>query len=308
MGKSKPPTQERALIVQHAAKRPYGARARIHVQTAASIGDVEGVTLLLDNGAFITIEPRKKGPWEGGDKFTLTLEGFPTAAAAEAGGRRLVQSMLWTAISLNFGLRFEYSTYEPTAIFDRTASRGVTAEGFGTVGRSVDRVLNELHESYMDLGDPDPALLLSMEIFAGARVEISERARFLAIVSALEPLAENHSLGEEVSGFVDACIAALNADAAIPVPARASVRGRLEHLRTESVRQAILRVVRETLPARADAPGLVDEGYAVRSQIVHEGRPSDLDVDLEDLGRKVGGILRELYSARLNRRLCAAVV
>jgi hypothetical protein len=62
-------------------------------------------------------------------------------------------------------------------------------------------------------------------------------------------------------------------------------------------------VVRQALPERTDAPRIVDAAYAVRSQIVHHGRPDDLDLDLEDLGQKVSALLRELYSARLNRAL-----
>lgn len=126
--------EERALIVREPPKRPYGARAGVHLQTEVSLGHMEGVCLLLDSGPIITIEPRRKTPWEGGDKFSFTLEGFPTAAAAEAAGRKMVQALLWTAVSLNFPLRLEYTTHEPTVVFDRTHSSGDKAEIFGTVG------------------------------------------------------------------------------------------------------------------------------------------------------------------------------
>jgi hypothetical protein len=303
LAKTKPPREERAIIVQQPAKRPYGTRASAHLQTAISMGNTEGVCLLLDSGAFVTIEPGSKPTWEGGAKVSLTLEGFPTAAAAEAGGRKLVQALLWTAISINFALRLEYTSYEPTTVFDRIRSGGVSSEGSFALGQSVDRVLDELRESYAELADPNPSVLLSMEIFAGARLEISQRARFLAIVSALEPLAEDRSLGPDASAFVDSCIANLDKDPVLTQPVRASLRGRLEQLRHESIRQGILRVVREALPKMAEAPGLVDEAYAVRSQVVHQGRPDDLDVNLEDVGRDVSEVLRELYAVRLARSL-----
>lgn len=306
MPKIKPPGEERALIVQHPDKRPYGARARIHLQTAASIGNTEGVSLLLDSGTVVTIQPARKVPWEGGDKFSLTLVGFPTATSAEVGGRRLVQALLWTAVSMNFALRLEYATYEPTAVFNRTHLGGIQAEGFGTVGWPIDRVLDELRQSYAELGEPNQAVLLSMEIFAGAGLEVSQRARFLAIVSALEPLSEDRSLGPEASNFVDSCVERLDNDPSIPASVRASIRGRLQHLRTESIRQGILRVIRENLSGTVGAPGLIDEAYAVRSQIVHGGRSDDPDLDLEDFGRNVGAMLRELYSAKLKRVLYGA--
>jgi hypothetical protein len=303
MPQAKPPDEERSVIVRQPEKRPYGTRARAHVQTASSFGDTEGVSLLLKSGAVVTIEPRRKAPWEAGDKFLVTLEGFPTAAAAEAAGRRLVQALLWTAISMNFAIGLEYMTYEPTTVFDRTQSPGARVEAFGTVGWSIDRVLDEIRDAYSALAEPDPALLLSMEIFAGARLEISQRARFLAIVSALEPLAGERSLGSEVTAFVDACTARLDAESAISNAARASLRGRLRQLRTESIRQAILRVIREAFPEKPQAALTVDEAYAVRSQIVHQGRPNDLDVDLESFGRDVSAVLRDLYSVRLKRKL-----
>jgi len=146
--------------------------------------------------------------------------------------------------------------------------------------------------------------MLSMEIFTGARLESSQRARFLAIVSALEPLSEGRSLGPEVSAFVDSCIARLDQELSVSTTARESIRGRLQHLRAESIRQGILRVVRETLPATTDAHRTVDDAYTVRSQILHHGRPDDLDLDLEDFGQKVSVVLRELYSARLRRGQC----
>lgn len=303
---NKPPVEERSLITGQLGKRPYGTRAHVQLQSAALIGHTEGVCLLFHSGAFVTIEPRQKAPWEGGDKFAFTLEGFPTAAAAEAGGRRLVQSLLWTAVSMNFALRLEYNTYEPTAVFDRTRSGGIRSEGYMTVGWPLGRVLDELYESYAAPEDPDPSTLLSMEIFAGARLEISQRARFLAIVSALEPLADAQSLGPAVTQFVERCVVQLEGDCAIADSVRASLRGQLHHLRTESIRQSILRVVRGALPDNSAAPELIDEAYAIRSQVVHEGRPRDLDLDLEHFGRRVSDVLREIYAARLGRSLKTA--
>lgn len=106
---------------------------------------------MLDSGAFVTIRPDNKAPWEGGDKFSLTLEGFPTARSAETGGLRLVQALLWTAVRMDFALRFEYNTYEPVAIFDRTHSDGIGIEAFATSGWCLDHVLRELSESYAEL-------------------------------------------------------------------------------------------------------------------------------------------------------------
>ena len=115
----KNPSHERQVIVCQPKKRPYGTRARIHVQTSGTLGDAEEVCVPLSSGAFLTIEPTHKAPWEGGKKYVVTLEGFATAAAAEAAGRRLVQALLWMAVSTDAPLKLEYLTYEPASVFER---------------------------------------------------------------------------------------------------------------------------------------------------------------------------------------------
>jgi hypothetical protein len=301
----KRPDEERAVILGRPDKRPYGTRAHLHLGTAASIGHTEGVCVLLHDGAIVTIEPRGKAPWEGGDKYSFTLEGFATAAAAEAKGRRLVLALLWTAVSMNFALRLEYATYEPTSVYDRTRSGGLAGQAYATVGWPVDRFVEEFRAAYAELEEPDPSVLLSMEIYSGARLEVSQRARFLAIVSALEPLAEQRSLGSDVDEFVDQCVARLDENPAIPDSARASLLTRLQHLRRESVRQGILRVVRAALPGVPGAVDVVDDAYEIRSELVHSGRPSDLDLDLELRGLDVSDVLRSIYASRLKRGLNA---
>jgi hypothetical protein len=91
---------------------------------------------------------------------------------------------------------------------------------------------------------PDQKLLLSMELFCAAGLEPSQRAVFLGLVSALEPLAQTANLGRDVSSFVDECLCALEADPAIPQETKNSLKGRLGQLRGESIRQALLRLVR----------------------------------------------------------------
>src|SRR6267143_2191625 len=99
MSQHKMPQEERAIILGQPNKRPYGVLVRIHLQTAGGLGGAEEVCVSLNTGAFLAIRPTRTAPWEGGKKFLVTLEGFPTAASAEAAGRRLVQALLWMAVS-----------------------------------------------------------------------------------------------------------------------------------------------------------------------------------------------------------------
>ncbi len=292
------------MIVGQPSKRPYGAQLRVHAQTGEVLGRLEESCVLLSTGTLLTATPRRKAPWEGGETFNLRLEGFATAAAAEAGGRRLVQSLLWMAVSLDSPLRLDYQSYEPCAVFERGRSDGARMEAFVTRSLSAEFVIEEVHAAYAKFADPNSNVMLSMEIFAGARLEASERARFLAVVSAFEPLGQDEqSLGPEVDQFVAGCLERLREESAISEPGRASLEGRLQSLRRESVRQALRRVVRQALPQRKDTLILFDEAYSLRSQIVHAGRPDNLDVDLEHEGRRVAQLLRQIYASLLGGKL-----
>ena len=130
-----------------------------------------------------------------------------------------------------------------------------------------------------------------------------DRARSCLRLSALEPLAQEAPLGESVNQFVGECANLLKANTDIPAELRASLEGRLLQLRQESIRQALKRLARETLPDRPDASIAVDEAYALRSQLVHSGVPADLDIDLERESRTISGIIRDIYANLFNRSL-----
>jgi hypothetical protein len=156
------------------------------------LGDAEEVCVPLSSGAFLTIEPTHKAPWEGGKKYVVTLEGFATAAAAEAAGRRLVQALLWMAVSTDAPLKLEYLTYEPASVFERERSSGATCIAYGEVSFAPTVVFAELHDAYAFLAEPDEKLLLSMEIFCAARLESSQRATFLAVAASAYPAIRVH--------------------------------------------------------------------------------------------------------------------
>lgn len=308
MAKGKSPYREREIILGLPAKRPYGVRVSFRVQTAGALGYVEEVVVPLPSGAFLSLNHGRLAPWEGGKRYVGTLEGFPTAAAAEAAGRRVVQALLWMAVSLDSPLKLDYQSYEPAAVFERMRSEGARVEAYGEVGWNPNVVLSAIHDAYASLPEPDPKVLLSMEIFCASGLETSQRARFLTLVSALEPLADNRPLGPEVAAFVDQCLAVLKANSSIGSDARKSLEGRLAQLKEESIRQALRRFTRERLRDDTEAADIVDEAYALRSQIIHTGSPADLDVDLEIEGRSVSRVIRKIYAsllcARLHRPAC----
>lgn len=306
MAKKKSAAEERAVIVGQPDKRPYGVRVRVHVQKSGALGSVEEVSVPLDAGPFIVIGPGRSNPWEGGKKYVVTLEGFSTAAAAEAAGRRLVQALLWMAVSTDAPLRLDYRSYTSASVYERNRSAGVTAEAYGEVSFSPQIVLGELYDAYATFAEPDERLQLSMEIFCAARLEASQRAVFLLLVSALEPLAKSISLGNDVEAFVDEAISRLKQNQTISADLRSSLEGRLGQLKQESIRQALRRFIRKSLPDDLDAVQLIDDAYSLRSQLVHDGLPADLDTDLERESIAIAQVTRKLYAAVLGRKLSRA--
>ena len=287
--------RERALITMQSGKRPYGAKLIFQVTHAASIGDLENVSVLLTSGAVAVIQPARSASWEGGRKFQVALDGFPTATVAEAEGQRLAQSILLLATSLNFGLRLVYHGRLPATVYERYRSEGMSMFGEGVAGWSGSIVLEELVSAFQ-VNLLDPTLTLSMELYCSALLETNERARFVTVVSALEPLAKQEVLGEGVATFVESTLAMLSAASNIEANLRASLRGRVEQLRSESVRQALFRMADSWFPGRADLRKQIDHAYGLRSELLHNGALSDPDSDLSAETNKIANVLRSIYA------------
>ena len=299
MKKQIDPSAERLMIVSRPEKRPYGTKLIFQVIGERVLGNLEHVTIFLDDGTYVTLAPERQPSWEGGRRFSLTLEGFPTASQAEEHGRRLVQGLLWTSISLNFGVRLIYNTHEPTTVYDRLRSFGFSMFGEGTTSIPHGLIIDSLQAAYMLPNPVDRTLLLSMEIFCASHLEASKRTIFLSTVSALEPLANAEPLGPEVDAFINECLAQLEKKDEIQPEHRQSTQGRLNEMRNESIRQALKRVIRAKLPDDASAQAIIDYAYDLRSQLIHRGIPDDLDIDFSVETRKVSSVLRQLYAREL---------
>lgn len=303
----KPPDIERKLILARDHRRKYGSRLTFQVQTSACIGYLENVTLLLDDGSLAIIRPDEICAWEGGKRYVIDIEGFPTASQAEAAGLKFAQALLLCAVSLDFGLRLSYISHEPASVFDRTVNSGIGVWGEASTAWAQDIVLTELTKS---LKKPvkDRRLLLSMELFAAASLESNDRARFVMAVSALEPLAEQKQLGANVSVAVDKLCDHLDADASIQSELRDSLRGRLLQLKRESIRQALKRLSGRWFPAEPLAWEHIDRAYGLRSELLHEGRPADLDILLTEETRRISNYLRRIYEHEYCYALRAAAM
>ena len=302
----KPPAEERKLILARDQRRKYGARLVFQVQRSQFIGDLENVTLLIEDGTLARLEPARVLEWEGGKRYEIEVTGFPTASEAEEAGMKTAQALLLTAVSLNFGLRLNYHSHEPPTIFDRTISTGMFGSGEAFSSWPQDVVLDELTKA-LKAPLKDRRLLLSMELFVAAALESNDRARFVMAVSALEPLAAQADLGPDVARLVDGFAATLESTTPIPRDLKQSLRGRLIQLKQESVRQALKRLCAEWMPGDNTAWKRLDQAYALRSELLHEGRPNDLDILLAHETSAVSNLLRRIYQQAFEYPLRAPI-
>lgn len=251
--------------------------------------------------------PREKANFV--KRITVHLEAFSTACEAERAGKLFVLSLLWVAASKRVTIAFEKWTGDfPFAVRDRTRPSGFSCRGEGRVFYTVrpDELTSIAADAYRLGKDVAPNVLTSMEFYASARMEASERARFIALVTALEALSVQRDYGDDVASILAELAARLEASPSFAGEEKASMRnslsGRIKQLRQESVRQAIVRTVQEHISDR-ETIRFVDEAYGVRSKILHEGLRAP---EVHTLTHRLESVLRQVYSAILGLPLDSA--
>lgn len=296
----KPPPEERQLILFRDHRRRYGARLEFRVLHSRHIGALDSVTVLLPDGTIGRVRPNTRSTWDPGSGYELEVEGFPTAAEAEEAGLRAAQALLLMALDLDFGVRLEYTNHQPPTVYDRTISLGSSMSATGMTYWPEELLLEKLVDGFTS---PlrDRRLLLSMELLAASYLEANDRARFVMAVSALEPLAAAQELGEEVAAFVARALDDLKRDTSIAAELRPSLEGRLHALRKESVRQSLVRLCSRWFPGDRKAVGYLDYVYGLRSQILHDGAVSDLDIVLAQETSMVRRYVRHIYEQEFGR-------
>jgi hypothetical protein len=138
---------------------------------------------------------------------------------------------------------------------------------------------------------------LSLELFALSYFETSHRARFLTLVTCvealLEPAPRSHVAQEFVTKTQDE-VEQLNLDAAT----KKSMRSSLEWLKSESIGQSGRALVERHLGSaqydNVEAKRFFSRCYGVRSEILHNGSPSDAKLDLLDMTNTLQDLVRDL--------------
>jgi len=239
-------------------------------------------------------------------RISVYLEAFSTACEAEQACKMLALSLLWVAASMRVTLTFDRWTGNyPFSIRDRTRAAGLEgrAEGHGSREVRPEELHSIAEEAYKLNIDVSPQLLTSMEFYAAARLEITEQARFISLMTALEALSKQTVYDDEIAELLTQLACQLDSSAILSGENKASLKNslsdRLKGLRRESVRQAIVRTVREHIQDE-EIIQFVDKAYRLRSNILHEGLK---DSDLHLVTHRLEDIIRRLYAAKLGLSL-----
>lgn len=260
--------------------------------------DLDSVRVPWRENLILTLEKQAIHPnlvGAGATGYRFTLEATETACEAEELGKRLACALLKVAIDRQWGLRLSWpDTPLPCRVVDRTASRGYTVQGFGSVTGhlTLSDFASTLQETFKKLSKAPYRLLLSMELCASARFEADNRAKLVLLVSALEAIAEQQNLDTELTELITNLSKIISDFTISEASLKESLLGQVQNLKRESSRRAIKRKLREAGLSEKEL-AFVEIAYGARSKVVHEGlRVPELNAMTAELDR----IIQRVYS------------
>lgn len=295
-------SSRRQIIASVPQKTPYGAKLTLFLDGHRRF-KFEGETCLLIGkdhviqfvpGDKLLVRHEIKNPefqvWD------IYIEGFPSATDAEKAGLRLATSLFWSAISKEYPMRLIYHTPLPCDVYNRNKSEGFTFKAYGhsSFEEEVQSIVEGLETVYCTSFEIEPKLLLAMELFTAAPLEITQKARFIMLLTSLEALAEQESYGEKVSQIIDFCKAEITKNPSVKSEAKASILDRLTWLNQESITHSIVRLIRQRLPCDSEAENIFREAYRIRGELLHRGQT---EANIEELSRKIKEIMRKLFAS-----------
>lgn len=294
-------------------RRPYGAYIDFFLNEDDIQFWLDGpASVLASDEAIVQLDlspDQPLGPLKRFKRYRANIEGFTTACEAEVMGLKLSLALLWSAVTKHFGMRLDYHSTLPCIVYDRTEDRGgfsmraYLSNHFPATAADLGELMREVLTSAIEV---DRQLVLSMELYTAANLEVSDRAKFLGLVSSLEPLASQEKYAGSVLNLLNSFRQQLqSAELRDFEPNEAekvknSLNGRLKDLERESIRQALLRLIREVFPEDEQSVKVIDEAYALRSKMLHDGIT---DPYLDRRSHAIEQIIRRLYAARIGKPL-----
>jgi hypothetical protein len=162
----------------------------------------------------------------------------------------------------------------------------VSLNAEAAVGRNADAFRAEIGGTIADPMGLSEKQLLAAELYCASHFDLSVRSRFITLVTAVETLLQPARRSEDVQAFVTACQARLDGLQASQ-ETKHSLRSAMEWLKSDSIGHAGRLLSQQLLGDREyqemTSTKFFTSVYSVRSEIVHNGKPSDPAINLSDL-------------------------
>ena len=255
---------------------------------------------MFATGPMVTIKVEPPLVWLPGVRVCFSLEGFESEAIAEDAGQRFALALMWAAVACNFPLSLAKEAGRTCTVFPRPQPRVMQMWGTSFNSPPPKLAIDQADALFSRGTELEPEWLLSLEIFTSARLETSDRAKFVAMVSALEPLVKPLELPAQVTALVESAIKQLTETTALCNSHKESLRTRLNALKKQSIGQSLREFIGTWLPSDSGAQKIVDQAYQRRSGILHRGEHIE---DLEAQCQALETVIRKLYQAKLDTPL-----
>lgn len=279
---------------------PWGVKVDFMINSKGGFSDLNGdnLSLLWHQDLILTLESRKIDPRfsdAGAKGYRLTASATDSASEAEAIGLKLAYSLLQFCIDKGWGVSLSWpdSPY-PCRVIDRERGAGLSFQAFSQAlcPVKISEFVGDLETSFSTHNDIPYSLLLSMELFASSHFENNQRSKLIMIVSALEALARQKDLSDELSEVISELTLVIKDTDIKDESLKRSLIGQVKNFKRESIRRALKRLLQEHTISQDDQR-FVDEAYQIRSSIVHEGKRVP---EISTINIKLERILREVYS------------
>lgn len=241
----------------------------------------------------LTLKPLFSETIKGAERLYITGKGFSSESAAAIAGLRTKAALLLASaesrigvncgrdkvtlqfseeikkeLELDAGVKLHDDVHGLYIYPDEGNDRFISMKGEMTVGRSADRFL----ASFENFSSQAPTLsdrhVIALELVNSSHFEITGRARFLTLVTAIEVLCERKRSSDAIQGLVDV---ALKAVAAYPEGQdRQSVINRISDIKKESIARACKSHIGNLLGM--EAASQFGKFYNARGEIIHEGK------------------------------------
>jgi len=298
----------RRIISSEPQKKPYASKITLFLDGKRSF-KLTGKTCLLVGrdhilkfvpGDELLVQHEKKNPkyqvWD------IYIDGFSSACEAEKNGLRLTAALLWSAISKKYPVRLLYNTSLPCIVYNRNESKGPTLKisGYDNYEEDVTTIVEGIESIYCSNFEVGKKLLLAMELFTSAPLEITRKAKFIMLINSIKALAEQEYYGKKVLEVISLCRDKIDTNILIAQDVKTSILERLQWFDRESIGHSIRRLIRNHVLKDTEAERVIMKAYDVRSELLHYGKT---DADIDEYARKVEEIMRKVFASYLGLTL-----